>query len=751
MKIRSLEIDSLKRAARAYGISVLLALVALTLAVILQSWTHGRTMFFSLSAVVISAYYFGISAGVFTALLSVILADYFLNEPLYQVLTVGEDIFFMLVFLVFSFLVSWIEESRLRSERALVASKAQLQALLDSLDDGVSAQDSSGKLHFVNPAVARIAGFPTVESMLALPEEELRSMFTLETESGEIITPETLPTASALRRGVSSELTARFRLLREGRERWLTIRSKPIFDKDGKPVMAINVFRDITERHELDSLRRATQERLQKVLDNLAAFVGVLKPDGTLIEANRSALEAADLRAVDVFGRRFDQTYWWSHSEAVQQQLRDAIRRAAAGEIVRYDVQVLVRDRRLITIDFMLAPVFDAQGQVEFLIPSGIDITERVRLTRLLATQREQLETILNNVPGIVWEGRGHPGDDAHLFDYVSRYAPELLGYTLDEWRTTPGFWRRIIHPEDWDTALSGMNAILESGEPGTIEFRVVDKDGDLVPVEAHMTALRGPDSELIGACGVLMDITARRQAEEERARSALELQRSNEELQQFAYVASHDLQEPLRMITSYLQLVERRYAELLDDDGREFIGYAVDGASRMKNLINDLLAYSRVQSHDREFTRVSMMKVYEQAIQNLEVGIEESGAQVTADALPDVMGSENLLTLLMQNLIGNAIKYRGEAAPVVHVGCERRGREWLFSVRDNGIGIASEYLERIFIIFQRLHAKDEYSGTGIGLAMCKKVVERHNGRIWAESTVGEGSTFYFTLPARTW
>lgn len=741
----SLSVNTLRK----YGITLLISLIALGLAISLQQWMHGRTMFFLLSAVVISAYFFGISAGVFSALVSVILADYYLNEPLGQIVSTGEDIFFMLTFLVFSLGISWIEESRLRTERAMMASKAQLEVVLDSLDDGVTAQDLKGQTTLVNAAVARILGFPSVEKMMATPLEELQSMFALFNEAGETMPETELPSLAALTKGVGGEVTARLRFLKEGdKERWLTIRSKPVFDKDGKPVLAINVVRDITERYELDTLRRESQERLQKVLDNLAAFVGVLKPDGTLIEANRAALEAANLTADDVYNLPFEKTYWWSHSEAVQAQLRDAINRAARGEIVRYDVQVLVRDRRLITIDFMLAPVMDDAGKVEFLIPSGIDITERVRLTRLLATQRQQLETVLNNVPGIVWEGRGHPAESDHVIDFVSRYAPKILGYSVEEWRTTPGFWQKITQAEDLEGVTEGMRALLANGEPGTLEFRAVARNGEIVPIELHMAALRDADGALIGACGVVMDISTRKLAEEERARSALELARSNEELQQFAYVASHDLQEPLRMITSYLQLVERRYAEQLDDDGREFIGFAVDGASRLKALINDLLAYSRVQSQEKDFALLDVNRIYDQAIKNLEISIEETGAQITHDPLPEVMGGENLLTLLFQNLISNAIKYRREEAPTIHVGCNRQGREWHFTVRDNGVGIEPEYLERIFIIFQRLHSKDEYSGTGIGLAICKKVVERHDGRIWVESTVGQGSTFHFTIPA---
>jgi light-regulated signal transduction histidine kinase (bacteriophytochrome) len=224
-------------------------------------------------------------------------------------------------------------------------------------------------------------------------------------------------------------------------------------------------------------------------------------------------------------------------------------------------------------------------------------------------------------------------------------------------------------------------------------------------------------------------------------------LQRSNAELEQFAYVASHDLQEPLRMVSSYTQLLLRRYGERFDGDSREFMGYIVDGAARMKQLIEDLLAYSRVGTRGKEFREVEVEESVRRAVSNLRAAIEEAGAAVTWDALPKVLADDTQITQVFQNLIGNALKFRSASVPRIHIFVARRDADWHFMVRDNGIGIESQYFERIFMVFQRLHNKADYPGTGIGLAICKKVVERHGGEIWVESRLGEGSAFHFSLP----
>lgn len=263
----------------------------------------------------------------------------------------------------------------------------------------------------------------------------------------------------------------------------------------------------------------------------------------------------------------------------------------------------------------------------------------------------------------------------------------------------------------------------------------------------------RTVDDDAMSVLGTAADAIVhgleRRRAREVLARRAQELARSNQELELFAYVASHDLQEPLRMVSSYTQLLARRYRGKLAADADEFIGFVVDGVNRMQQLILDLLDYSRVSTQDKSFSSVACEQVLRAVLRVLAPSIQESGALVTSDALPVVQGDELQLGQLLQNLLSNALKFREPGRPPrVHVSARRVGGSWVFSVQDNGIGIESAYLQRIFVLFQRLHSRADFPGTGIGLALCRKIVERHDGRIWVESTPGQGSTFSFTLPA---
>ena len=270
-------------------------------------------------------------------------------------------------------------------------------------------------------------------------------------------------------------------------------------------------------------------------------------------------------------------------------------------------------------------------------------------------------------------------------------------------------------------------------------------KDGSEFPVDISLSPMESEGETFVTA--TIRDITERKRAQTELARYAADLERSNQDLDQFAYVASHDLQEPLRTMASFSQLLARKYKGRLDADADEFIGYVVDGATRMQALINDLLAYSRVGRKGKPFVPTDAGQAFDRALVDLSKAVEESGGTVTRDTLPTVTCDDVQLERLFQNLIANAVKFRSAQPPKVHVSARREGSGWLFSVQDNGIGIDGRFKDRLFVIFQRLHAANEYPGTGMGLAISKKIVERHGGRIWVESEPGKGSSFFFTLP----
>jgi PAS domain S-box-containing protein len=329
----------------------------------------------------------------------------------------------------------------------------------------------------------------------------------------------------------------------------------------------------------------------------------------------------------------------------------------------------------------------------------------------------------------------------------VNRMVETLFGYDRTELLGEPV---EILIPErfrhDHVGLRNGYFAKPTSRPMGSgMTLYARRKDGSEFPAEISISPMQSEDGVFVTTA--VRDFTRQKHIEEALEHHAEELERSNQELEQFAYVASHDLQEPLRTVSSYAQLLGRRYRDQLDDDADEFIDFIVDGATRMQNLINDLLAYSRVQRRGSEFAETDCNQVLEQVLIILQPAIEESGALISHDPLPVVMADASQLIQLFQNLIANAIKFHGDATPEVHISAQPGPDEVEFAVRDNGIGIEPQYAERIFEIFQRLHSQREYPGTGIGLAICKKIVERHGGRIRVESQIGQGSAFRFTLP----
>jgi len=363
------------------------------------------------------------------------------------------------------------------------------------------------------------------------------------------------------------------------------------------------------------------------------------------------------------------------------------------------------------------------------------DITQSKHIEQRLRLLSEAVEEAPSGVQIVDLDGRIVFSNKAVKAIYG--FSPEeFKGKHVNELNIDPEFASKVILP-----------TIKEMGR-WSGELIVRHKDGRAFPIWLTTSMIKDDRGEPIAMVGIMTDITERKRAEEELAQRTAELARSNAELEQFAYIASHDLQEPLRMVSGFTQLLERRYRGKLDRSADEFIAYIMDGTSRMQRMIEDLLAYSRVGTRGKPFELIDCEDALNQSMANLKVAIEHSGAVITRDPLPAVTADASQMIQLFQNLISNAIKFRREEPLRVHISDGRKGDEWVFSVKDNGIGIAPEFMGRLFQIFQREYTS-EYPGTGIGLAICKRIVERHSGRIWAESVQGRGSTFYFTIPVR--
>ncbi|MFC7193994.1 ATP-binding protein [Halosimplex aquaticum] len=358
------------------------------------------------------------------------------------------------------------------------------------------------------------------------------------------------------------------------------------------------------------------------------------------------------------------------------------------------------------------------------------DVTGRKERERELRRIRDRMEFALNATDAVVWDWNV---DEDRASFYPS--AESLYGTTVEDWDD----FVEVIHPEDRQQARESIERTLETGEPKREEIRIL-RDGDVRWIEAPGHPVQDGDGSR-RVVGVARDITERKTYESR-------LKESNERLQQFAYAASHDLQEPLRMVSSYLRLVDDRYGDQLDEDGREFIEFAVDGADRMRDMIQGLLQYSRVDTRGDPFEPVDLDDVLVDVRSDLQVKVAESDADVTVAELPTVHGDGGQLRQLFQNLLDNAIEYSGDGPPRVHVSAERAGDWWEVSVSDEGIGVDPEDADRVFEVFQSLHSQGDYDGTGIGLALCERIVERHGGDIWLDSEPGEGTTVTCTLPA---
>ena len=422
------------------------------------------------------------------------------------------------------------------------------------------------------------------------------------------------------------------------------------------------------------------------------------------------------------------------HPKEFFQQMYSTI---AQGGVWRGEIRNRAKDGSFYWVDSTIVGLAGADGKLHKYVAIRVDITERKRAEevreRLAAVVESSDDAIIGKTLDGVITTWNHGAEK--VFGYSSA---EAVGKTI----------HMLVPPERANEEPDILARIGRGESVEHFETIRVRKDGTYIDVSTTVSPIRDSSGAIVGVSKVARDISERKRAERRLADKVEELARSNRDLEQFAYAASHDLQEPLRMVASYTQLLAERYGGKLDENADKFLGYAREGALRMQILIRDLLAFSRVVQAGVPRKPVDCNVALEEAVQSLTAAIEESGAVVTHAALPNVWADQTQIAQVFQNLIGNAIKFHDGAPPECAVSAEKSGRNWLFSVSDNGIGIAPEYAENIFVVFQRLHARTEYPGNGMGLAICKKIIQHYGGTIWVESQVGQGSTFKFTLPA---
>jgi len=412
-------------------------------------------------------------------------------------------------------------------------------------------------------------------------------------------------------------------------------------------------------------------------------------------------------------------------------------RTIAEGGVWRGEIRNRAKDGSIYWVDSTIVGFAGADGKLDKYVAIRVDITERKRAEEV----RERLAAVVESSDDAII-GKTLDG----VITTWNHGAEKVFGYPVSEAVGKP---MQMLVPPERANEEADILARVERGESVEhFETVRVRKDGKGIDVSVTISPIRDSSGAIVGVSKVAHDISERKRAEQRLADKVEELARSNRDLEQFAYAASHDLQEPLRMVASYTQLLAERYGGKLDENADKFLGYAREGALRMQVLIRDLLTFSRVVQAGVPRKNVDCDVALEEALQSLTAAIEESGTVVTHTALPNVWADQTQIAQVFQNLIGNAIKFHNGAPPQCAVSAEKSGCNWLFSVSDNGIGIAPEYAENIFVVFQRLHARTEYPGNGIGLAICKKIIEHYGGTIWVESKVGQGSTFKFTMPA---
>ncbi len=559
--------------------------------------------------------------------------------------------------------------------------------------------------------------------------------------------------------------------------------AETIYDADGQPAVTRGTLQDVTARKMGEDRLRESEEKYRRLHETMRdAFVSV-DMTGRILETNQayqemlgySAEELLSLTYMDLTAEK------WHAIEAVI--VRDEIVQKGFSGV--YEKEYRKKDGTIFPVELRTFLIRDENGEPTSMWGTVRDITERKKTEAEIRALNQDLEArvqertaellkeieirtqaekslreserkfrlVTETIQDVFWMST--PGIKEMI--YISPSYEQIWGRSAKSLHESPQSFLESVHADDVEDLKKTMKDYHSQGIQYSCEYRVIGIDHAIHWIEERGFPVHDDEGKVVLMCGVCKDITFRKSMEnllrvraDELAAINEDLSRSNKDLEHFAYVASHDLQEPLRTVRTALQMFEKKHKGQFDKHSDQLIDYAIDSAKRMRALVQDLLAYSRVNTQGQSFKAVDIKEILDQSIKNCGGLVKEKGTSITYDQMPTVLGDSTQLIQLLQNLIGNAVKFGPEEAGKVHVSAQENGNEWIFSVKDNGIGIEEKYFEKIFVIFQQLSKKGPFHGTGIGLAIVKKIVERHGGRVWVESKIGQGSTFYFTIPNGT-
>jgi PAS domain S-box-containing protein len=613
-----------------------------------------------------------------------------------------------------------------KAEDEIQIREKKYRSLIDNLSDTVIECDSDGNFSYASPQVTDIFGYT--------PEEIVGQ------NAFEFIHPDDLEAAmdamaEALNKGEKYNLEYRTKH-KDGHYIYVSGSGKVLQEEGG--IRIVGVVRDITERkqweeelHRSFSITRATLESTE---------------DGIVVVDNKGEVKIFNEKFVDIWG--IDSEHLITYDiKILNKFIIDKIKDPFTFVEVQNELENHLDVESFDSFEMKDGRILEVTSKPQYVgeaivgrVWSYRDITERKHAEEAIKNSEAKFRQFFENDPEYCYMVSA----EGKIID-VNKAAIEMMGYKKEE--LVNKHVNMIYAPQEIKKIDGLINEWLETGVIENEELNIITKSGEQRTILLSANNILDDRGKLLHSISVQRDITERKCAQEELERTLNELERSNKELEQFAYIASHDLQEPLRMVSSYVELLNRRYGDKISDEADDFINFAIEGTKRMQRLINDLLKYSRVSTRGKNLETTDTENVLNDVLSDLGMMIEDSGATVTHDKLPMVQGDDVQLGQVFQNLVSNALKYHGIEKPNVHVSAEKKGNEWLFSIKDNGIGIDEKYETRIFQIFQQLHPKGKFPGTGIGLAVVKRIIERHKGKIWFESEPGSGTTFYFTIP----